>query len=163
MTSLSLSPGLRRATSRSTLRASTSLRRTGADPAWACAWPFKAMAAKRQPLPPPVAAAAGLPCRGPRGTCRRFHRPCRRSRRPRIVQVRGPSGSTPSAPRAVFREWDRLLRRQSAVAFVHRFGQGVRNSGAPSDHCCLFDAEFHRDRIGALETDASTKPDPRFI
>ena len=52
-------------------------------------------------------------------------------------------------------ERDQLIRRQSAVALVHRLGQGVRYPGAQSDHRRLFDAELHRDRVGALETDAS--------
>ena len=57
-----------------------------------------------------------------------------------------------------FGERDQLIRRQSAVALVHRLGQGVRYPGAQSDHRGLFDAEPHRDRIGALETDASDVP-----
>ena len=58
----------------------------------------------------------------------------------------------------VFGERDQLIRRQPAVTLVHRLGQGVRYSGAQSDHGGLFDAEPHRDRIGALETDASDIP-----
>ena len=57
-----------------------------------------------------------------------------------------------------FGERDQLLRRQSAVAFVHRFGQRIRNPGAQSDHGGLFDAELHCDRVGALEPNASDVP-----
>ena len=44
------------------------------------------------------------------------------------------------------------------MTLVHRLGQGVGYSGAQSDHGGLFDAEPHRDRIGALETDAANIP-----
>src|SRR5580700_4586140 len=57
----------------------------------------------------------------------------------------------------VFGERDQLIRRQPAVTLVHRLGQGVRYPGAQSDPGRLFDAEPHRDRIGALETDASDR------
>ena len=57
-----------------------------------------------------------------------------------------------------FGEWDQLIRRQSAMTLVHRLCQCVRYPGAQSDHRSLFDAELHRDRIGALETDASNIP-----
>ena len=57
-----------------------------------------------------------------------------------------------------FGERDQLIRRQSAMTLVHRLGQRVGYSGAQSDHGGLFDAELHRDRVGALETDASDVP-----
>ena len=58
----------------------------------------------------------------------------------------------------LFGERDQLIRRQPAMTLVHRLGQGVRDPGAQPDHRRLFDAELHRDRIGALETDASNVP-----
>ena len=57
-----------------------------------------------------------------------------------------------------FGEWNQLIRRQPAVTLVHRLGQGVGNPRAQSDHRCLFDAEPHRDRVGALETNAPDVP-----
>ena len=57
-----------------------------------------------------------------------------------------------------FGERDQLIRRQSAMTLVHRLGQRVGYSGAQSDHGGLFDAELHRDRVGALETNASDIP-----
>ena len=57
-----------------------------------------------------------------------------------------------------FGERDQLIRRQPAMTLVHRLGQRVRNPGAQSDHGGLFDAEPHRDRVGALETNASDIP-----
>ena len=57
-----------------------------------------------------------------------------------------------------FGKWDQLIRRQSAVTFVHRLGQRVRYPGAQSDHGGLFDPELLRDRVSALETDASNVP-----
>ena len=57
-----------------------------------------------------------------------------------------------------FGERDQLIRRQSAMTLVHRLGQRVRYPGAQPDHGGLFDAELHRDRVGALETDASDVP-----
>ena len=44
------------------------------------------------------------------------------------------------------------------MTLVHCFGQRVRYPGAQSDHGGLFDAELHRDRVGALETDPSDVP-----
>ena len=44
------------------------------------------------------------------------------------------------------------------MPLVHRLGQSVRYPGAQSDHGGLFDAELHRDRVGALETDAANIP-----
>jgi hypothetical protein len=57
-----------------------------------------------------------------------------------------------------FGERDQLIGRKPAVTLIHRLGQRVRNPGAQSDHRSLFDAEFHRDRVGALETNASDIP-----
>ena len=51
-----------------------------------------------------------------------------------------------------------IVQRKSAMTLVHRLGQRVRYPGAQSDHGGLFDAELHRDRVGALETDASNIP-----
>ena len=44
------------------------------------------------------------------------------------------------------------------MSLVHGLGQGVRYPGTQPDHGGLFDAELHRDRVGALETDASDVP-----
>ena len=44
------------------------------------------------------------------------------------------------------------------MTLVHRLGQRVGYPGAQSDHGGLFDAELHRDRVGALETNASDVP-----
>ena len=57
-----------------------------------------------------------------------------------------------------FGEWDQLVRRQPAMTLVHRLGQRVGYPGAQPDHRGLFDPELHRDRVGALETDASDIP-----
>ena len=57
-----------------------------------------------------------------------------------------------------FSERNQLIRRQSAMALIHRLGQRIRYASAQPDHGCLFDAELHRDRVGALETDASNIP-----
>src|SRR5262249_43302943 len=48
-----------------------------------------------------------------------------------------------------------LIRRQAAMPFVHGFGQRIGNSGANPHHRGLLNAEFPRDRIGGLETDAA--------
>jgi hypothetical protein len=53
---------------------------------------------------------------------------------------------------------DQLVRRQSAMALVHRLGQCVGYSGAQSNHGGLFDAKPHRDRVGALETNPANIP-----
>ena len=55
----------------------------------------------------------------------------------------------------LFGERNQLIRRQSAVALVHRLRQRVRDPGAQSDHRRLFDAELHCDRVGGLEPDAA--------
>ena len=57
-----------------------------------------------------------------------------------------------------FGERDQLIRRQSAMTLVHRLGQRVRYPGAQPDHRSLFDAELHRYRVGALETNPSDVP-----
>src|SRR5262249_24413253 len=48
-----------------------------------------------------------------------------------------------------------LIGWQSAVAFVHGLGQCIGDAGANPDHCGLFNAEPHGDRIGGLESDAA--------
>jgi hypothetical protein len=45
--------------------------------------------------------------------------------------------------------------RQTAMAVVHRFGQGIGDSGPYSDHGRLIDAKFHGDGVGRLEADAA--------
>ena len=57
-----------------------------------------------------------------------------------------------------FGQRDQFLRRQAAVALVHRLGQGIGDSGAQPDHRGLFDAELHGDRVGGLEPDAADVP-----
>jgi hypothetical protein len=48
-----------------------------------------------------------------------------------------------------------LVRRQTAMALVHCFGQGVGNPRTNPDHRRLFDAELHGDRVDGLETNAT--------
>ncbi len=48
-----------------------------------------------------------------------------------------------------------FIGRQAAMPFVHGLGQRVGNPSAHPDHCGLFDAEFHGDRVGSLEADAA--------
>ena len=57
-----------------------------------------------------------------------------------------------------FGERDQLISRQSAMTFVHRFGQRVGYAGPQSDHRGLFDPELHRDGVGSLKTDAADIP-----
>src|SRR5256886_5702928 len=48
-----------------------------------------------------------------------------------------------------------LVGRQTAMAFVHRFGQRVGNARTHPDHRRLFDAQLHRKGVGGLEADAA--------
>ena len=48
-----------------------------------------------------------------------------------------------------------LVRRQTAMAFVHRFGQRVGNARTNPDHRRLFDAQLRRNGVGGLEADAT--------
>ncbi len=53
---------------------------------------------------------------------------------------------------------DQLRKRQAAVTVAHRFGQGIGNPGAHTDHGGLFDPEFLGDQIRRSEPDAANVP-----
>ena len=55
----------------------------------------------------------------------------------------------------LFGQRHQLVRRQTAMAFVHRLGQRIGNPGANPDHGGFLDAELHRDSVGSLETNAT--------
>ena len=48
-----------------------------------------------------------------------------------------------------------LFCRKAAMPLVHGLGQRIGNSGADTDHCRLFDAELHGDRVCGLEANAA--------
>ena len=48
-----------------------------------------------------------------------------------------------------------FLRRQTAMAFVHRLGQSVADAGANPDHRRLLDAKLCRDLVRGAEADAA--------
>ena len=48
-----------------------------------------------------------------------------------------------------------LGRPAGTMPLVHGPGQRIGNPGAYPDHCRLFNAELHGDRVGGLEADAA--------
>jgi hypothetical protein len=75
-----------------------------------------------------------------------------------LFELEGSEDQLPRRFEQFFGKWNQLIRRQSAMALVHRLGQGVGYSGAQSNHGGLFDAKPHRDRVGALKTNPSNIP-----
>ena len=55
----------------------------------------------------------------------------------------------------LFGQRHQLLRRQTAMALVHRLGERVGNTGANPNHGSFLDAKFRSDSVGSLETNAT--------
>jgi hypothetical protein len=55
----------------------------------------------------------------------------------------------------LFGQRHQLLRRQTAMALVHRLGERVGNTGANPNQGSLLDAKFRSDSVGSLETNAT--------